>query len=76
MTSKTKFLYGDGGSKSLLDCFYNWLGAEIVEESGGFQTWQGLVYSMDLTHKGLIRRRSLDLISNYVKVEYVDDEGD
>jgi len=76
LESKTKFTGGKGGSQELLDNFYNWLGAEIVEESGGFQTWQGLVYSMDLTHKGLIRRRSLDLISNYVKVEYVDDEGD
>ena len=74
--SQTQFIYGEGGSGDLLDHFYNWLGCEIVEESGGFQTWQGLVYSMDLTHKGLIRRRSLDLMSNYVTVEYLDDEGE
>ena len=67
-------LYND--VTDLTDKFYNWLGCEIVEESGGFMTWQGLVYSMDLTHKGLIRRRSLDLMSNYVTVEYLDDSGE
>lgn len=76
LTSKSKYFGGAGGSSDLLEKFYTWLGGEIVEELGGFQTWQGLIYSMDLTHKGLIRRRSLDLISNYVKVEYNDDEGD
>ncbi len=76
LTSKTKYHGGAGGSGDLLEKFYNWLGGEIVEESGGFQTWQGLIYSMDLTHKGLIRRRSLDLMSNYVTVEYDDDEGE
>ena len=76
MESKTQFFGGSGGSGKLIDNFYNWLGAEIVEESGGFMTWQGLVYSMDLTYKGLIRRRSLDLMSNYVTVEYLDDEGE
>lgn len=73
LTSKTR-LYND--QIALMDNFYNWLGAEIVEESGGFMTWQGLVYSMDLMHKGMTRRRSLDTMSNYIKVEYLDDEGE
>lgn len=76
LESKSKYYGGSGGASELMEKFYNWLGNEIVEESGGFQTWQGLIYSMDLTYKGLIRRRSLELMSNSVKVEYDDDEGD
>jgi len=76
LETKTQFLGGQGGAQSLLDSFYNWLGAEIVEESGGFMTWQGLIYSMDLTYNGLVRRRDLSLMSNHVTVEYLDDAGE
>ena len=60
---------------SLIDKFYSWLGYDVREESGGYVTWEGLIYSMDLTHKGLIRRHSLELMSNYVTVEYLDNKG-
>lgn len=59
-----------GETSMLADAFYNWLGWHIVERSGGGTTWEGLIYEMTFTHRGISRRRSLDLLYNAVTVDY------
>lgn len=56
--------------------FHERLAAHIEEKYGGFKTWEGLVYEMDLTLDGSTRRRSLDLLSNYVTATYINTIGD
>jgi hypothetical protein len=56
--------------------FHERLGAHVEEKYGGFKTWEGMVYEMDLTLEGTTRRRSLDLLSNYVTSTYINTTGD
>ena len=56
--------------------FHERLGAHIEEKYSGYKTWEGMVYEMDLTLEGNTRRRSLDLLSNYVTATYIDTTGD
>jgi hypothetical protein len=51
--------------------FYERLGYHVEERSGGV-SWEGLVYEMDLQHQGVTRRRSLDMVANYVIAYYTD----
>lgn len=51
--------------------FYEHLGADIREKSGGFPTWRGMIYELELTVNGSSRRRSLDEIYNYVTAQYI-----
>jgi len=58
------------------------LRVHFEERSNGQKTWEGMVYEMDLTYpvpksKGVIvtRRRSLDLLYNYVYGKYVEPNG-
>lgn len=62
----------EGNIRELANKFYNWLGFHVQERCGGVETWTGLVYEMELSYAGVKRRRSLDLMSNYVSVYYVD----
>lgn len=52
--------------------FNEYLGYHL-EEFAGAKTWEGLIYEMDLILNGVTRRRSLDLLYNYVTVKYNDD---
>lgn len=56
----------------LADKFYTWLGYDVQERCGGTRTWGGLIYEMELSYAGVKRRRSLDLLANYVSVYYID----
>lgn len=56
--------------------FYHWLGNHFEESSGGFITWEGLIYEMDLTWRGQTRRKSLDFMRNYWTALYTDEEGE
>jgi hypothetical protein len=55
-----------------VEIFYTWLGADVVELMAGGVSWNGLIYEIELTHKGSVRRRSLDLMTNAVNVSYQD----
>jgi len=61
------------GSIGELSTFFSeWLGSHVEERSGGVTTWEGLIYELELSHAGVKRRRSLDPMSNYVSMYYVD----
>lgn len=72
-----------GPQQDLTQIFYDSLGGHFEERSGGDKTWQGMAYEMDLTYKSpgarnpliATRRRSLDLMFNYVYGQYVDQSG-
>jgi len=61
-----------GNINSLAERFYTWLGYHVEETCRGVKTWSGLVYEMELSYSGITRRRSLDLMANYISVYYVD----
>jgi hypothetical protein len=56
---------------TLQQWFYEYLAYHVEERSGGV-TWEGLVYEMDLTVRGVTRRRTLDTLVNYVTAYYTD----
>lgn len=64
-----------GELSELQDWFYNRLGYHLVERSGGVQTWEGLIYELDLVAGGVRRRRSLDTISNAVLSSWQRSDG-
>lgn len=55
--------------------FDRWLGAHVTERSGGVVSWEGLVYEMELSHGGVVRRRSLDSMTNQVRADWSDLAG-
>ena len=61
-----------GAVADLTPIFYEWLGFHVVEKTGGSASWEGMIYEMELSHGGVKRRRSLDLMANYVSVYWVD----
>lgn len=61
---------GDQGP--LCNAFQTWLGYCVRERSGGQQTWEGLVYELELVIGGERRRRTLDLVRNAVLTTYQD----
>lgn len=72
-----------GPQGDLVQIFYDSLGGHFEERSGGLKTWEGMVWEMDLTYKTpgvrnplvATRRRSLDLMYNYVYGKTVDQAG-
>jgi hypothetical protein len=52
--------------------FDRWLGNHVEERTSAGRTWQGLIYEMELAHKGARRRRTLQLMANAVDVMYQD----
>jgi hypothetical protein len=65
----------EGELADLQTWFYDRLGCHLVEVVGGQTTWEGLVYEVELTHRGVKRRRSLDLMQNAVRATYSMWEG-
>lgn len=62
---------------TLLNYFYTMLGYCVREKLGGNTTWEGMIYELDIeTEGGSSRRRSLDLMTNYVRYKYTDTEGE
>jgi len=64
-----------GNPSELAGYFYEDLGCHIDERSGGFSTYDGLIYEMELVIGGMSRRRSLSLMANYVTAKYQDSAG-
>jgi hypothetical protein len=64
-------LTGDEGE--LLEFMHTRLGYHLEEQVGGETTWEGLIYEMDMHHAGVVRRRSLPLLWNYLLVDYISD---
>ena len=60
-----------GDQARLAKFFYERLACHLVERWGGMVTWEGMIYEMDLTIGGTTRRRSLDLMANYVTASYL-----
>ena len=69
-----------GPEKDLARLFYEYLGGHFEERSNGVKTWEGMIYEMDLTYPTplgkeafmVTRRRSLDLLYNYVTGKWTD----
>lgn len=61
-----------GNIQDLTRIFYEYLGYHFEERSGGVKTWEGMLYEMELTHGGIVRRRSLEKLANSVTVQYRD----
>lgn len=71
-----------GPEVELARLFYEYLGGHFEERSSGAKTWEGMLYEMELTYptpknNGVIvsRRRSLDLMYNYVYGKYTTTAG-
>lgn len=64
-----------GDPSELLRAFQSWLGYHVVESIGGASTWEGLVWGLELTWGGLVRRRSYETINNYLTARYTDESG-
>jgi len=52
------------------------IGCHMAAFSGGTKIWEGLVWSMDLSNNGVIRRISLDKVRNAIKCIYTDVDDD
>ena len=61
-----------GSIGELINAFYNWTGFHLEEYTAGGISWEGMIYEMELSHGGVRRRRSLDLMSNYISIYWVD----
>ncbi len=59
-------------ASELIAGFYEWLGQDLRERTAPGKTWEGLVYEMELAHRGSRRRRTLDLMANAVATSYQD----
>ena len=59
-----------GSVSYLAQFFYERLGCHFEERFAGSKTWEGLVYEMQLSVGGVVRRRSLDLMYNHVLTNY------
>jgi len=57
----------------IMDAFYNWLGCHVRERVGSVITWEGLVYELELNHRGHRMIRSLDNLYNAVDLSYQSD---
>lgn len=56
--------------------FKSKVGYGIRVSSGGLTVWEGLIWSMDFTDKGVIRRVTLDKTRNSIKCMYTDISDD
>ena len=52
------------------------IGNHMASYSGGTKIWEGLIWSMDLSNNGVIRRISLDKMRNAIKCIYTDVDDD
>lgn len=57
-------------SGDMLRMFDEWLGNHVVETAGGMTTWEGIIYEMELTYNGVVRRRSFLDMSNAINGAY------
>ena len=65
----------EGTSQALLEWFNERMGCHIEERSGGFLTWSGMIYDMELTMGGITQWRSLDNMFNAIQCFYVGEDA-
>lgn len=68
-------IYPKTSGFTMQDCvqgFYEWLGNVFQEIVSGSRTWAGMIYSMDLSYKGDMRRRSFEDMYNAIKGQYTE----
>ena len=58
--------------RSMISFFKRRIGAHVSIVSGGIIIWEGLIWSMDIVQKGVVRRVTLDKVRNAVKCIYTD----
>jgi hypothetical protein len=63
-------LYGD--ISELGQIFDTWCGFRLRETVGNTLLWKGIVWEMQLVHNGAARKRSVQLMDNYVYTTYID----
>lgn len=64
-----------GEPTGLINWFYNRLGYHLIERIGTATSWAGMIYELELDHRGHRLRRSLDTLYNAVDISY-QDEGE
>lgn len=64
-----------GEPTGLINRFYNRLGYHLIERIGSATSWAGIIYELELDHRGHRLRRSLDTLYNAVDISY-QDEGE
>lgn len=60
-----------GSAAQLQHAFDTWLGFRLVERVAGLATWEGQIYELELTGHAMRRVRSLDLLANAARVQYI-----
>lgn len=65
-----------GTEAQLKNFFLTKLGSHVEHKIGQQNAWEGYVYEMDLTTKGITRRMGMGTIRNRVKAKYTDENGD
>lgn len=56
--------------------FIKHIGDKIVAKRGGVKIWQGIVWEMDLTHRGVVRRISMEDVKNMVRCIFTNVDTD
>lgn len=59
-----------GNESDMIDWYLNRLGQRLVEDNGGYTSWEGFLAKAELTYEGETYSRSLFDLSNRLKVKY------
>ncbi len=62
--------------QGMLSFFKGKIGCGIKSYSGGVKVWEGLIWSMDFSNNGVIRRVTLDKVRNSIKCIYTNIDDD
>ena len=62
----------------LTELYHSWLGNQIIETSYGIDSWQGVIWEMDLIKNGIAYRRTLDprYWHNRVKILFTNENNE
>lgn len=63
-------------SQAMIDFFNRRLSCHLEEAYQGIETWEGLIWEMELHRKGVIRRISMEDVRNKIKCVYTDVSDD
>lgn len=61
---------------AMVNFFKQRIGSDVQMYAGGIRVWEGLIWSMDLIQKGVVRRITLDKVRNAIKCLYTDVSDD
>ncbi len=62
-----RFTYTGGDCVAAFD---SWLGYHVIERTGGYITYEGMITELELWRQGMRRIRTLDLMANAVRATY------